>query len=272
MDTIFIAPDTIKTIRIDTVFEYFDDVPIVLPKAIPKPKKTPETGIYLGMNVGYDITRLFPMYNTTTQQKMIGVQGLGFYNSLFLQIALNAYSGFSTSNAITKQYTKIHNWTDTIKTILDQYIEIIGKDTIKTQVIKKTLIPKSDTSHSDSVFSHKNYYSTIDIPIVFGYLFKMKKTIIGVGIGPDLRITLEHTSNMVTIGDTSFVKESSYFKKSTIAITTMLVLKQQVMKKIWLTAGMNGIIPIESNYQHFNENLFQTNLSFYLGIDYFFRL
>jgi len=272
LDTIFIAPDTIKTTRIDTVFEYFDDVPRTLPKTIPIHKKTPEIGINLGMQAGLDITRLFPMYNTTSIQKMIGVQGMGFYNSIFLQISLNAFSGFSTSNSITKQYTKIHNWTDTIKTVIDEYIEIIGKDTIKTQVIKKTLFPKSDTLHSDSVFSHKNSYSIIDIPIVFGYLFKMKKTILGIGIGPDIRITLANTTNMVSIGDTSFVKESRYFKKSTLAIATMLVLKQQIMKKIWLSGGMNGIIPIESNYQSFNKTLFQTNLTFFLGIDYFFRI
>lgn len=139
-------------------------------------------------------------------------------------------------------------------------------------MIKKTYIPKTDTVLSDSTFSHKNQYWNIQIPIEFGYIYKSKKTWFGFGIGPCIRLIMTHSSNSVIIGDSSFVQEKNYLHNLVVDIGGMVFIKRKIKRNIWTTAYISGIVPLQSNYQNYNRNLFNQSLSLSLGLEYYLRL
>src|ERR1035437_7476517 len=175
-DTVYEAPDTIKSTRVDTIFEYYEETPTVIHKKVKDP-----LDYMIEPILGFGLTRIYPQYSKNAVVTMAGIQALCNYKNVFLSASIQTFSQITGSVSFTKQYTSYRKWIDTIKTVLDEYIQIIGKDTIKTQVIKKTYISKTDTTHRDTVFTHKNSYSTIQIPLLLGYLFKMKKTWISLG-------------------------------------------------------------------------------------------
>jgi len=266
-DTVYIAPDTIKSVRIDTVFEYIEEAQT--PRVI---KKRPNLAMMFEPQFGIGISKMYPMYNK------IAVNGLGgfgmsfMYNNLFANISILANTVEENQIAYSRHYTNYRHWTDTIKTVIDEYTEIIGKDTIRTQVIKKTFIPKTDTLNSDSTFSNKNRYWNLQIPLLFGYNFKFNKTWIGVAVGPSLRLLFANTSNKVIVGDTTFVDESLYFKKITIDLSGKVFVKQKLTKKLWTTGTVFVDYDLRSNFQNYTTNLYRSNVCFTFGLEYFFNL
>jgi hypothetical protein len=268
-DTVYEAPDTIKSTRVDTVFEYYEETPTIIST---KAKAKVKLDYMIEPIAGFGLTRIYPQYSKNAIVTMAGIQALCNYKNVFLSASIQTYSQITGSVSFTKQYTSYRKWIDTIKTVLDEYIQIIGKDTIKTQVIKKTYIPKTDTTHSDTAYSHKNSYSTIQIPILIGYLYKMKKTWISLGVGPNVKITKENSLNKLVLGDSSFVSETSYFKKLTIDLAFALSIKQKIMKNIWLSSGISGSIALQSNLQSYNKALNQSTICLNVGINYYFRL
>ena len=267
LDTVYIAPDTIKSVRVDTVFEYIDEkTPLKLQK------KQPAIAIMCGPQIGVDISRMYPLYSKTSILGIAGFNGMFVYNTLFLNVGVSVVTNQTANIHYSKHYTDFHHWTDTVKTVLDEYIEIIGSDTIRTQVIKKTYIPKTDTVLSDSTFSHKNSYWNIQIPIEFGYSYKTKKTWFGFGIGPCIRLIMANSSNRVISGDTSFVQEKNYLQKLVVDIAGMVFIKRNIKRNMWTTAYLSGIVPLQSNYHDYNKNVFNQSLSLSLGLEYYLSL
>jgi len=266
-DTVYIAPDTIKSTRVDTVFEYIEEA--TTPRVI---KKRPAIAMMFGPQAGVGISRMYPMYNKTSVTGMAGFSGTFLYNKWFAQFNVSASSAENASIHYSRHYTNYHHWTDTIKTVLDEYSEIIGKDTVRTQVIKRTILPKTDTLLSDSTFSHKNSYWQMQIPIEFGYVYKTRKTWIGFGVGPSLRLLFANLSNKVIIADSSFVAEKSYFKKMSIDFSGELFIKQKMSKHLWTTATISGSWSFQSHYRNYTTQYFQPSLFLSLGIEYFLKL
>jgi hypothetical protein len=266
-DTVYIAPDTIKSTRVDTVFEYIEEA--TTPRVI---KKRPVIAMMFGPQAGVGISRMYPMYNKTSVTGMAGFSGTFLYNNWFAQFNVSAASAENASIHYSRHYTNYHHWTDTIKTVLDEYSEIIGKDTVHTQIIKRTILFKTDTLLSDSTFSHKNSYWQMQIPIEFGYVYKTRKTWLGFCVGPSLRLLFSQSSNKVIIGDSSFVNEKSYFKKMTIDFSGELFVKQKMSKHLWTTVNISGTWAFQSNYRNYKRQYFQPSIFLSLGIEYFLKL
>ena len=266
-DTVYIAPDTIKSVRVDTVFEYIEEATTPI-----KIRKRPKMALMFGSNVGLNMAKMYPMFNKLDLTQTVGINGMFMYNNLFADISILASTKESSNLEYNRHYTSLHHWTDTVKTVIDEYLEIIGKDTIKTFVYKISYIPKTDTLHSDSTFKHTNYYRNIHIPVLFGYMYKTAKTYIGIAFGPDFRIMFANSLNKVIFGDSSFVTESSYFKKLTVDFSGKLFVKQAVFKKLWTSFSMMGNWPLQSNYHDYTKELFHPSIFVTVGLEYYFKL
>jgi len=266
-DTVFLAPDTIKSIHIDTLYEYDEMKTVVQPK-----KKKADISFMCSPQVGVVASRMYPMYNKISVEALGTINGMICYNNLFVDIGIGASRGEQASLGFTRQYTTYHHYTDTLKTILDQYTEIKGKDTILVQVIRKTPVHKTDTLHSDTSFTHKNKYSNVQIPLMLGYCLKTRTTWLGMGIGPSLRITMAQSTNKGIVGDTTFIDESRYFKKLSIDAAAKIFIKQKLSRRIWANTSVSGTVPLNSNYQSYSKQFFRQSVSVTVGIEYYLRL
>lgn len=83
---------------------------------------------------------------------------------------------------------------------------------------------------------------------------------------------MTHSSNSVIIGDSSFVQEKNYLHNLVVDIGGMVFIKRKIKRNIWTTAYISGIVPLQSNYQNYNRNLFNQSLSLSLGLEYYLRL
>lgn len=265
-DTVYYTPDTIKTTRIDTVFEYVEE-----PSKGIISIKAKDICFLVGPHVGFGISHLSPIYNKTSLIGVMSLQGMYVYNHLFANLGIGMSTMENARIQYNRNFNSLHHWVDTIKTIKDTYIEIIGKDTFQRQSIKITLVPKTDTLNTDTVYSHKNEYRFVNIPIVCGYIFKKKKTWYGFGLGTNFRLMFIDASNKVVWGDSSFVSEKSYVKKISIDVNGILFVKHKISKKIWTSVQLSCTIPVTSSYDGYNSKLYRQSYCFLVGFEYFFK-
>jgi len=265
-DTVYYNPDTIKTTRVDTVFEYIEEAP-----KDTFTRKAADICFLVGSQIGFGISHLSPLYNKSSIIAVTNLQGMYVYNHLFANFGIGMSTTEKARLQYSKRYNSLHHWIDTIKTVQDSYIEIIGKDTFQRQSIKITYLPKTDTIHSDTIYSHKNGYRFINIPIVCGYIFKNKKTWYGFGIGPNVRLTLIDATNKLIIGDSSFVSEKLYIKKISIDINGILFVKRKISNNIWANVQLNCSLPLASSNNGYNSKLYRQSYCLLVGFEYFFK-
>ena len=269
-DTVYYAPDTIKSVQIDTVYEYIEDEPVLPKKNKPKVKLNLKswTGIYSGIVLsnlkGVVDTNLiaFPgLYlGTGVASKLFYISaGFGYQNRIAFQ------------NSINKKYTIINTTIDTIERVIDEYYEIIDGDTIKRQVIERTYISRSDTLHTDSVFKYKNYYSEMHIPIIFGMKFNSKKTIAGFGIGIDVSILKSNNNNKVIGENDTYIEEKPFFRSVAYGIISEMFIRRKLNKHLWANLNLRTSIPLQSNYGSYKSDLFISRTMLYAGLEYFFN-
>lgn len=264
-DTIFLAPDTIRKTVIDTIYEYEEDAQTPIQHT-----KKDDRSMLIGGNIILDVNYFHPLYNKISPSIGAGFATSFSYNHWFIDADLFISTTQSVSPQYTTQFSNTVSWTDTIKTLIDNYYQIVKNDTIYTPIYKTNYIGRSKTIESDTTYTSQNRYTSFSLPIAIGYCIKKRKTWLGCGGGVQCKFTKNWNGNNIVI-DNRFENEDHFFRSISIGIHAKCFIKQKITRKWWLSATIFGATPLYSQYSLSTDKLLVTNWGISIGLQHFFR-
>lgn len=253
VDTVYLPADTIKTIH--TVIVYEDEEPT---------KNTNRKNIIFsaGPNIGINVNNL--------NSYLGGAQFTVINKNYFATISANYNLKYTYNQGYTNHLTRYNNYIDTVATLVDEYIQIIGTDTTHIPVYTYTYVPKIDTIKTDTNYTAKNSYSSLAFPITIGYCKKKTKYMYGISAGTQLRFLLPNQNNRFVLYDSLFVPEKSYLRKMNVDAFIQGIASQKLTKKIWITESCNVFFPLLNDYSDNKTKIFKVQSSILLGVKYIF--
>lgn len=253
VDTVYLPADTIK--KVHTVIVYEDEEPT---------KKTNRKNVIysFGPTVGINVNNL--------NSYIGGAQFTIINKKYFATISANYNSKYSYSQSYTKHFTRYNNYIDTVETLVDEYIQIIGTDTTHIPVYTYSYIPKTDTIKTDTNYSAKNSYSSLAFPITIGYCKKKSKYMYGISAGTQFRFLIPNQNNRFVLYDSLFVPEKPYVRKMNVDVILQGIASQKLTKKIWITESCNVFFPLLNDYSDNKTKIFKVQSSILLGVKYIF--
>ncbi len=262
VDTVYLAPDTIKTTR--TVIVYEDEQPT------PQTLKIKQPNLYLAnIGSGLQSSYIYPQYNKIGISSQSYLNFSVFHEKLFMQIGLQYNTTQTNKASLKKHFTTYNHYFDTTKIFLDEFTQIIGKDTIIDSAFKTVITPKTDTVHTDSTYFHQNRYQYISIPFIVGYCKKGRKDIYGVGIGVNCRHIMISESNKIARTDIEeFQHEKSVIRKWTFDGLLYGYYIKKIKKRLWFHINSFLAIPLLSEYKNYTKNMYQVQLGASIGLSY----
>ena len=265
-DTVFLAPDTVKRTKIVTIYVEEDE------PGTTKNKNYSPYEFFIGSSGGSTISRMFPMYNKTSITPTGGFSFLMRRNNFYFQLGANINGKESSTCSLTKHFTTFHIYIDTVVTILDEFIQIIGTDTVTYKVVKKDAVEKTNTIQSDTTYRSRNEYYNIAVPLVVGWSVESPMYLLGLGIGAQTRFCIANKSNLLPIKDSGFVKEKLFSRTLQLDATIQLTGKVKISKSLWMNTTLTGAFPVTPFYKNYDIKLIRPSLTAMIGIDYFFKV
>lgn len=269
-DTVFLAPDTIINKNIVTIYVDEDDsTPVKNDKTIGKKQRAE---LVLGPSSGLCYSMMSPLYGITSIVPVYNINALVIKRHFSLGASI-MYSGKeSASLSYTRHYSRTNSTTDTITRLLDEYIQIIGTDTVRYQVTKKECVSRTDTLRTDSSFTHRNKYSYVSIPLSIGWVHRGQSLMLGIAIGMQCRFPVGSYPNRLVSGDSTWVNEMPHARKMLFDAQGQVYAKYRLAKQLWLTSSVHGAYPLSNHFIKSHAFLYRTAFSALLGLEYTFAL
>ena len=253
VDTVYLPADTIKKVHTVIVYEEEEQSNKVKRKNV----------IYsVGPTVGINVNKM--------NSYIGGAQFTVINNNYLASISANYNSKFTYSQGYIKHFTNYNNYIDTVETLVDEYIQIIGDDTTHIPVYTYSYIPKTDTIKTDTNYTAKNSYSSLAFPITIGYCKKKSKYMYGISAGTQLRFLIPNQNNRFVLYDSLFVPEKPYVRKMNVDAIIQGIARQKISKKIWITESCNVFFPLLNDYSDNKTKIFKVQTSILLGVNYTF--
>jgi hypothetical protein len=261
IDTIFLAPDTIKTRRVVTV--YVDEE---TPPPASRDKENKRISIFIGPAVGASLTRMLSLYNTTHLVPVAGFHTTITRQNMFADCGI-FFSGKETASlSFSRQYISTRSRIDTVVVVLDEFVQIINNQVVKFQVTKKKTVTISDTSRIDSTFTARNSYSYATLPLVVGWCGEWQTVMVGAGIGCQLRLATGDRSNVLIGNDTSWIPAREQSKNVLIDMSCQAFTRYRVTRTLWLNLTAGASYPLASHYTA--TRMLRPALSTMMGIEF----
>ena len=250
VDTVYLPPDTIKKVK--TIIVYEDDN-----SPTKKPAYKRHVAHMYGMHIGMHAIPQTPIVSS--------FQYNYYRKKMFVSFSIAFTSSYESTRSFEKQYFVKFERTDTIETVVDEFIQIVGTDTIKQQVYTYSYVNRTDSTSVDSLYTHTNEYRQISIPILIGYSKSKQKYMYSWGIGPQINWILASSSNK-QIQNMSFIPESQNKSSISLDIVSYIQLKQKLSKKLWFCESVGISYPVYNSIFDFKRLPVYSTIR--LGIEY----
>lgn len=250
VDTVYLPPDTIKKVKTIIVYEEEDS-----------PSKKPAYKRHIahmyGMHIGMHAIPQTPIVSS--------FQYNYYRKKMYASFSVSYCSRYDVKHSFGKTFTEYSHYTDTIETLVDEFIQIIGTDTIKQQVYSYSYIDRIDSTSLDSLYTHTNVYRQISVPILIGFSKSKQKYMYSWGIGPQINWILASSSNK-QIQNMSFIPESQNRSSISLDIVSYIQLKQKLSKKLWFCESVGISYPVYNTIFDFKRLPVYSTIR--LGIEY----
>lgn len=252
IDTVYLPPDTIKKVR--TIIVYEDDNS----KPSTKKKRNQIAHMY-GIHMGLTAIQQTPFLGALQYsyvRNTLCISGLAQYQSKYNNTISYNYT-----------YTTYTNRIDTIRTLVDEFIQIIGDDTITHPVYTYTYIHKKDSIEQDKVRIATNTYRHIQIPIVIGYCKSTRKYLYAIGAGAQFRFILPSSSNTYVL-QSDFVPEINHIQKFNIDVVSYIQTKQKISKHMWFCQSISASYPLRYDFTEQKKSVLRSQGNIMIGLEY----
>jgi len=245
---------------VKTVIVY-EDEPVM-----EKKKTNVETS--LGPNIGVAYNFVYPLYKYSF---VTPTAGLSFHHSrgnVFFRFSPEYQCKRTIPLSYNQTFETVNSHMDTVKIVEDEFIQIVGTDTIREMVYSRKYILKSDTVVHDSSLTVKNSYSTVRLPIFVGYGISKKKSLIGLALGVQCRIMINSEFNKIVRDNSSPVYEKNYLRQVCFDAALQLLMRQKIAKHAWLSEMVYMNYPLSSNYRNYSPKANQLQASLSIGLEF----
>jgi len=223
---------------------------------------------FIGPHSGVDFSYIYSQFNSFNISSKSGICLSVLQDPFFIQTGINYSFQERAKLNLLKHFESPYTFTDSTMIIISEFSQIIGNDTVVTQVYEPEYFENYDTIYSDTIYSHKNYYTNITIPISIGYSKTKRTYMFGVDIGVQCKFLVGNNSNKFPIENKEFANENAYLKPIIFEGIINAVARQKITRKIWLKETCSISIPLMNNYNTSNCKIYRSNFFASIGLEY----